>query len=386
MKFYLLSLIACLIVVVVYNFEYLSSQFIQFSALTRLSSLLSLSPALWKGSESTLSHLPFVSPAFFAPSKAANMSVPRAIRQAFLATEQSEGAGARVRRSIGTPKLRNLSPFLMLDHFATSDGAGFPDHPHRGQETITYLLQGAVDHEDFTGSSGTLEAGDLQFMTAGRGIMHAEMPRQNADGSPNVGMQLWVDLPQKLKKCEPRYRDLRASEIPKIELDDGKVSIKIISGQSHGTDSVQELAYTPVWLFDITIKPGGKVMQTLPVGWNAFAYVLAGSAAFGTGSDQTTVGQYHNVVFEQKGDFVSAEVAKDADENAQFSKYYSPNDIYLQRNFRITDDSTDTNYSHSSCRRAPSRSKSRTVRPVRTQFTGGSLPSHDGLPISQQRL
>ena len=158
-------------------------------------------------------------------------------------------------------------------------------------------------------------------MTAGKGIMHAEMPRNNPDGSPNVGMQLWVDLPQKLKKCEPRYRDLKASEIPKIEVDDGKVSIKIISGQSHGTDSVKELAYTPVWIFDMTIKPGGKVTQTLPEGWNAFAYVLAGSAAFGVGKDQTTVGQYHNVVFEQKGDSVSAEVSENATEDAQFSKF-----------------------------------------------------------------
>lgn len=320
MKIYLLSLITCLIVVVIYNVDYIFSSFSHFSSLTPLTSLFSIFTGLVKNSNSTLIHSGLTSPAFFAPSKATNMSVPRAIRQAFLAIEQSEGAGARVRRSIGTSKLRNFSPFLMLDHFAVPPGAGFPDHPHRGQETITYLLQGAVDHEDFAGNSGTIEAGDLQFMTAGRGIMHAEMPRQNSDGSPNVGMQLWVDLPQKLKKCEPRYRDLRASEIPKIELDDGKVSIKIISGKSHGTDSVQELAYTPVWIFDITLKPGGKVTQTLPEGWNAFAYILAGSAAFGVGKDQTTVGQYHNVVFEQKGDSVSAEVAENANENAQFSK------------------------------------------------------------------
>ena len=320
MKVYLFSFITCFIVAVIYNVEYLSSQFNQLLLLSRQTSPFSKFTGLVKDLDPSLSQLDFISPAFFAPSKAANMSVPRAIRQAFLAIEQSEGAGARVRRSIGTSKLRNFSPFLMLDHFSVAPGAGFPDHPHRGQETITYLLQGAVDHEDFAGNSGTIEAGDLQFMTAGRGIMHAEMPRQNQDGSPNVGMQLWVDLPQKLKKCEPRYRDLRASEIPKIELDGGKVSIKIISGQSHGTDSVKELAYTPVWIFDITVKPGGKVIQTLPEGWNAFAYLLAGSAAFGVGKDQTTVGQYHNVVFEQKGDSVSAEVSEDAKEDAQFSE------------------------------------------------------------------
>lgn len=249
---------------------------------------------------------------------AANMTVVRAIRKAFLAVEQAEGAGARVRRSIGTPQLRNFSPFLMLDHFTIKPGAGFPDHPHRGQETITYLLEGAVDHEDFAGNAGTIEAGDLQFMTAGKGIMHAEMPRQNADGSANVGMQLWVDLPEALKQCEPRYRDLRASEIPSVDVDDGKVHIKVISGQSHGIDSVKELAYTPVWILDVEIKPGGKVTQNLPEGWNAFAYTLSGSTSFGAGDDKTLVAQFHNVVFEQEGDEVYAEVGESAKDNGRF--------------------------------------------------------------------
>lgn len=146
--------------------------------------------------------------------------------------------------------------------------------------------------------------------------MHAEMPRQNADGSANVGMQLWVDLPQKLKMCEPRYRDLRASEIPSVTLDDGKVTIKVISGQSHGVDSVQELAYTPVWLLDVTIRPGGKVQQKLPVGWNSFAYTLEGTVQFG--KDAQTVEQYYNTVFEQKGDCVVASVKADAKQDSRF--------------------------------------------------------------------
>ncbi|KAI9837699.1 MAG: hypothetical protein M1837_002714 [Sclerophora amabilis] len=246
------------------------------------------------------------------------MSVPRAIRLAFLAVEQSEGVGARVRRSIGTPKLRNFSPFLMLDHFSVAPGAGFPDHPHRGQETITYMLSGAFDHEDFAGNKGTIETGDLQFMTAGKGIMHAEMPHQNIDGSHNVGLQLWVDLPEKLKKCDPRYRDLKAAEIPKVEADEGKVEVKVISGQSHGVDSAQELAYTPVWILHMKIKPGGKVQQALPASWNAFAYTLSGSTTFGAGDDATTVAQYHNVVFEQKGDSVVATVPENASEDGQF--------------------------------------------------------------------
>lgn len=159
-------------------------------------------------------------------------------------------------------------------------------------------------------------------MTAGKGIMHAEMPRQNLDGSANVGMQLWVDLPEKLKKCEPRYRDLRAKEIPQIDIDDGKVHVKIISGQSHGVDSVQELAYTPVWIFDVEIKPGGKIEQSLPAGWNAFAYTLSGETVFGSGDEKTKIAQFHNVVFRQEGDLVNAEVEESAKENGHFSKLF----------------------------------------------------------------
>jgi len=155
-------------------------------------------------------------------------------------------------------------------------------------------------------------------MTAGRGIVHAEMPRQNADGSANIGMQLWVDLPQHLKACEPRYRDLRASEIPLAQTDDGKVKVKVISGQSHGVDSVQELAYTPVWFLDVTVQPGGKLQQNLPVGWNAFAYTLEGNAVFGAGKDATTIAQYHNVVFNKEGDVACVEVDKDEKEAARF--------------------------------------------------------------------
>ena len=244
------------------------------------------------------------------------MTVPRKIEKTFLAVEQSEGVGARVRRSIGTPKLRNLTPFLMLDHFNVSPGAGFPDHPHRGQETITYLLEGAVDHEDFAGNQGTIHAGDLQFMTAGRGIMHSEMPNQSFGN--NVGMQLWVDLPKELKQCEPRYRDLRAAEIPTVTADDGKVTIKVISGRAQGTDSVQELAYTPVWLLDVTIRPGGRLTQALPKGWNAFAYSFEGTTTFGAGPSRVTAPKYHNTVFAQEGDEVVAEVDADAAEAGRF--------------------------------------------------------------------
>jgi len=155
-------------------------------------------------------------------------------------------------------------------------------------------------------------------MTAGKGIMHAEMPRQNADGSANVGLQLWVDLPAALKACEPRYRDLRAAEIPTVDADEGRVHVKVISGRSHGIDSVKDLAYTPVWILDVEVRPGGKIAQPLPAGWNAFAYVLEGEAVFGAADGRRPVEQYHNVVFESEGDVVHVEVDADAERSARF--------------------------------------------------------------------
>lgn len=178
------------------------------------------------------------------------------------------------------------------------------------------MLSGAFDHEDFAGNKGTIHAGDLQFMTAGRGIVHSEMPAQNADGSANTGLQLWVDLPRELKSCEPRYRDLRAEEVPAAESDDGRVRVKVISGQSHGVDSVKDLAYTPVWLLDVTVKPGGRVEQPIPEGFNAFLYTLEGTALFG--AEKRPVPQYHNVVFELEGGTIVAENEEGSEEDARF--------------------------------------------------------------------
>jgi quercetin 2,3-dioxygenase len=245
-----------------------------------------------------------------------NMTAPRTIQKTFLAREQSEGAGARVRRSIGTMQQKHLSPFLMLDHFNVPYGAGFPDHPHRGQETITYLMEGSVDHEDFAGNKGTINTGDLQFMTAGRGIMHAEMPGKNSE--TNVGLQLWVDLPKHLKYTEPRYRDLRAEEIPLATSDDKKVSVKVISGRSLGIDSVKDLAYTPVWFLDVTVQPGGTFTQEIPDNWNAFVYTFSGLTSFKNGSDFSPVQPYHNAIFSQKGDSIVATVEEGASEPGHF--------------------------------------------------------------------
>ena len=130
-------------------------------------------------------------------------------------------------------------------------------------------------------------------------------------------MQLWVDLPEKLKLCEPRYRDLRAAEIPSVDVDEGRATVKVISGQSHGVDSVKDLAYTPVWFLDVLLRPGAKVTQPLPEGWNAFAYILEGHAWFGKGDKRKKIEQYHNVVFERDGDAVHIELDADATQNTR---------------------------------------------------------------------
>lgn len=144
------------------------------------------------------------------------------------------------------------------------------------------------------------------------------MPRQNADGSANVGMQIWVDLPEKLKDCEPRYRDVRASEIPQAYSEDRKVHVKVISGRSLGVDSLQELAYTPVWLLDVTIQPGGSISQAVPAKWNTWVYTLNGTTSFNSGNSVQSVPQYHNVVFEQTGDTIVAQVPQSATQESRF--------------------------------------------------------------------
>lgn len=241
----------------------------------------------------------------------------RGVYKVVKAIEKAEGVGARVRRSIGVIGMRSFSPFLMFDHFKGGDEGGFPEHPHYGQETITLILKGAMAHEDFTGSKGILYPGDLQFMTAGRGIVHSEMPVRQDDGSPTEGLQLWVDLPAPLKDCAPRYRDLRAYEVPEATSSDGKVSVKVISGKSYGIESKKDLAYTPVVYYMFTVKLGGSFEQQVPKGFNAFLYVLNGDGLVVNGD--TKLSAFDNCFFNTDGDVVSGQyVSKDPESEIQF--------------------------------------------------------------------
>ncbi|KVH91382.1 pirin-like protein [Cynara cardunculus var. scolymus] len=218
-----------------------------------------------------------------------SFSAPRLVAKKLLAKSQSEGDGAVVRRSIGRPELKSLDPFLLLDEFSVSPPAGFPDHPHRGFETVTYMLEGAFTHQDFAGHKGTIRAGDVQWMTAGRGIIHSEMP---VGTGAQKGLQLWINLSSKDKMVEPNYQELLNEDIQRAERDGVKVTI--VAGESMGVKS-PVYTRTPTMFLDFTIAPGAQMHQPIPESWNSFVYVLHGVGVFGS-MDSSPISAHHAVV------------------------------------------------------------------------------------------
>lgn len=210
------------------------------------------------------------------------MSV-RHINRVVKGVPTSDGAGVRLKRSLGQSPLARLDPFLMLDEFNTERTddyiAGFPPHPHRGFETVTYMLDGCMLHEDHLGNRGLLAPGDVQWMTAGRGIIHSEMPQQEAGRMH--GFQLWINLPAKEKMKEPSYRDIQAVDIPQLAFAGG--TVRVIAGALEYMGRRTEGAVTgistqPVY-FDIRLDAGGTFEAPIPAGHNAFIYVYAGSVS-----------------------------------------------------------------------------------------------------------
>jgi len=217
------------------------------------------------------------------------MNQVRQIQQVIEPQAVMEGAGVRLRRSIAGRALDYLDPFLLFDHFGSDNPAdylpGFPMHPHRGIETVTYMLAGQVTHRDSLGNAGTIGAGDVQWMTAGRGIMHEEMP-QSVSGKM-AGFQLWVNLPAKLKMTRPRYQEYLAAFIPEARLVDG-VRIRVVAGAADGVRGpVTEIAAEPTYL-DIRLPAGVTYAHPAPAGHTAFAYLFEGAAVFGDGDRPLT--------------------------------------------------------------------------------------------------
>ncbi|PWC36767.1 pirin family protein [Azospirillum sp. TSO22-1] len=195
--------------------------------------------------------------------------------------ETSDGAGVRMTRLIGTPRLRMLDPFLMLDFFGSDDPgsyiAGFPEHPHRGFETVTYMLAGRMRHADNHGHEGVIETGGVQWMTAGRGILHSEMPEQT-EGLMK-GFQLWINLPAAKKMTEPGYQEFNAAKIP-VERRDGGAAVAVIAGATaQGTAGPVRAEATDARYFDVTLAPGGRFAEPLPADHTAVLVVYEGGLA-----------------------------------------------------------------------------------------------------------
>jgi quercetin 2,3-dioxygenase len=215
----------------------------------------------------------------------------RPVRRLTASTPTLEGAGVRLRRAFGFGDTGETDPFLLFDDFRgdrPSDyQAGFPWHPHRGIETITYVLAGNVDHADSLGNQGTIGAGDVQWMTAGSGIIHQEMPHGDTEGRMH-GFQLWANLPASLKMTAPRYQDIRAEEIPAVT-DDNGTTVRVICGTFWGrTGPVEGVAAAPQYL-DVFVPPGVKASLPVDRARNVFAYVFDGSGKFAHASEPMPV-------------------------------------------------------------------------------------------------
>jgi len=232
------------------------------------------------------------------------MAQIRPVLEILAAQPTLEGAGVHLQRAFGYAQLSRFDPFLLLDDFHSANPAqylaGFPWHPHRGIETITYLFQGEVEHGDSMGNSGIIQAGDVQWMTAGSGIIHQEMPKGDAQGRL-WGLQLWANLPSVLKMTPPRYRGFDAGEIPEVALDGARA--RIIAGEMDGIRGpVREVAIDPLYL-DVSLPPDTAFTHPIAGDHTAFAYVLEGSGRFaGENGDQTGAG---HVVRYGDGDLVA---------------------------------------------------------------------------------
>jgi hypothetical protein len=202
-----------------------------------------------------------------------------------------EGAGVKLKRSLGSRALPLLDPFLMLDEFHSDNpedyAAGFPSHPHRGFETVTYMIQGAMEHRDSLGNHGRLGPGSTQWMTAGHGIIHSEMPQQ--ERGLMWGFQLWVNLPAARKLVKPRYQDLAPERIVEIGVDDA--SVRLVAGEAHGRRGPVEGIVTAPQMLDVKVPARGTFRHPLPPAHNAFIYVFEGTAAIGTGRAIVGTGQ-----------------------------------------------------------------------------------------------
>jgi len=225
--------------------------------------------------------------------------------------ETFEGAGFLVRRPFPQASFSDFDPFLLLDEMGPMElgpgqAKGAPDHPHRGFETVTYMLSGEMQHKDSRGHAGRLTPGDVQWMTAGAGVVHSEMPSAEftRTGGRMHGFQLWVNLPKRDKMMKPRYQEIPGAQIPKVTSADGLVSVSVIAGEAMGQKAVIETR-TPIVYLHYSIKPGGVATQQVSSTYNTFAFIVDGEGLFGAERERAKDGQM--VLFAQDGDEVRIE-------------------------------------------------------------------------------
>ncbi|TAM76783.1 pirin family protein [bacterium] len=239
----------------------------------------------------------------------------RSIETIVPAPQFEEGGGFIVHRPFPTAQIDHLDPFLLLDEmgpvtYGKGEAIGAPDHPHRGFETVTYLLAGEMQHRDSAGHAGGLRPGDVQWMTAGAGVVHSEMPSDHMmrEGGAMHGFQIWVNLPRADKMARPRYQEIPSERIPTWRSADGRVSIKVISGKVESTHAVIE-THTPIVFLHLTLEPGASFTQSIEAGFNAFAFVFDGTLE--AGGSIGVVRPHTAVVFRHDGDAVTIRAARD---------------------------------------------------------------------------
>lgn len=249
-------------------------------------------------------------------SKVLKIKSGRTIAGVVNSIETLEGGGFLVRRPFPKASFSEFDPFLLLDEMgpmevAPGDAKGAPDHPHRGFETVTYLLSGEMEHKDSSGHTGRLRPGDVQWMTAGAGVVHAEMPSPDfqRSGGRMHGFQLWVNLPRVDKMMKPRYQEVPNTQIPKATSADGLVTVSVIAGEALGQKAVIETR-TPIIYLHYRIKPGGVAVQPVASDYNAFAYIVDGEGLFGAEGERAGDGQM--VLFARDGEEVTIENPADA--------------------------------------------------------------------------
>jgi redox-sensitive bicupin YhaK (pirin superfamily) len=250
--------------------------------------------------------------------KTINSSSSRSISQIIKSETTQDGEGVTLNRSFPNNLLSEFDPFLLLDEIGPTDlipgkQKGFPDHPHRGFETVTYLLEGKFEHKDSQGHTGIINSGDVQWMTAGSGVIHSELPEKEFSkyGGKLHGFQLWVNLPKSNKMMKPRYQEIPRSKIPTVTTEDGNVIVKLIAGESLGSKAVVD-TITPIMYMHFKLESGSSIVQPIPKEYNVFAYIIKRKGIVERKNNNKIIERGNLVIFDKYGKEVYIKAVEDS--------------------------------------------------------------------------